>query len=152
MKQYVTQATIEEVVHWNLYKVSVVKAGDHYNLEMRMNTQTDTYEDAIEFLEWTFECLKLVYHKETPIIEEVPTEEVFWTKPKKRWWPKGKKRTWQIQVHKGWPKGKPRWPRKKKSIVTTDDLKKKSKKLSEFDPFSFIKSFSDWDTLNQNCS
>lgn len=143
MKQYVTQATVEETIHWKVYKASVVKSGDHYNLELRMNTQVDSYEDAIDFLEWTFECLKLVYHK-VDMIEEVPVDKEIWTKPKKRWWPKWKKRTGQKNL---W--GRPR----KNSVVTTKDLEKKStaKKLSEFDPFGFIKSYSDKDDLNQNC-
>lgn len=135
MKQYVTQATVEETIHWKVYKASVVKSGDHYNLELRMNTQVDSYEDAIDFLEWTFECLKLVYHKDggksidvwsAKVVASGSTENL----PKRK-------------------RGRPR----KNLVVTTKDLEKKStaKKLSEFDPFGFIKSYSDKDELNQNC-
>lgn len=136
MKQYVTQATVEETIHWKVYKASVVKSGDHYNLELRMNTQVDSYEDAIDFLEWTFECLKLVYHK----VDIKPVD------------------VWNAKIvasgsTENLPKRKRGRPRKNPAVATTKDLEKKStvKKLSEFDPFGFIKSYSDKDELNQNC-
>jgi len=119
MKETVTQSSFSEKINWKDYVVSITKCGNGYQLQLQMKTQLNkmSYDDVKLMVVDLFNRFrmdmsdKVVDNKWAYVVMSGSTEEL--------------------------PKKKRGRPKKNQSVVTTDDVKKKAKKLKDdYDFFS----------------